>query len=64
MDEVKAFDNMVFGLDIGTRSVVGTVGYRKPSGEFFYHTFKAYAALLHLPETRIVSFSSILVKFT
>ena len=34
MDEVKAFENMVFGLDIGTRSVVGTVGYRKPSGEF------------------------------
>ncbi|MBO4781699.1 MAG: rod shape-determining protein [Lachnospiraceae bacterium] len=34
MDEARSFDNMVFGLDIGTRSVVGTVGYRKPTGEF------------------------------
>ena len=34
MDETRFPDNTVFGLDIGTRSVVGTVGYRKPSGEF------------------------------
>ncbi|MBR4344825.1 MAG: rod shape-determining protein [Lachnospiraceae bacterium] len=34
MNETKFPDNTVFGLDIGTRSVVGTVGYRKPTGEF------------------------------
>ncbi|MCQ2495030.1 MAG: rod shape-determining protein [Lachnospiraceae bacterium] len=30
----KIPDNLVFGLDIGTRSIVGTVGYRKPTGQF------------------------------
>ena len=34
MDQTRFPENTVFGLDIGTRSVVGTVGYRKPSGEF------------------------------
>ena len=34
MNEMKFPDNTVFGLDIGTRSVVGTVGYMKPTGEF------------------------------
>ena len=34
MDGTKFPENTVFGLDIGTRSVVGTVGYRKPTGEF------------------------------
>lgn len=34
MGAMKFPDNTVFGLDIGTRSVVGTVGYRKPTGEF------------------------------
>ena len=34
MGETKFPENTVFGLDIGTRSVVGTVGYRRPSGEF------------------------------
>ena len=34
MGVLKFPDNTVFGLDIGTRSVVGTVGYRKPTGEF------------------------------
>ncbi len=27
-------EQMIFGLDIGTRSIVGTVGYRKNDGEF------------------------------
>lgn len=27
-------EDLVFGLDIGTRSIVGTVGYRLPDGEF------------------------------
>lgn len=34
MSENNIPENLVFGLDIGTRSVVGTVGYRKPSGQF------------------------------
>ncbi len=34
MSESRIPENLVFGLDIGTRSVVGTVGYRKPSGQF------------------------------
>lgn len=34
MGNAVFIDNTVFGLDIGTRSVVGTVGYRKPTGEF------------------------------
>lgn len=34
MGEYVNADNLVFGLDIGTRSIVGTVGYRKPSGQF------------------------------
>ena len=31
---MKYPDNLVFGLDIGTRSVVGTVGYKQ--GDMFY----------------------------
>ena len=34
MSDKKFPENTVFGLDIGTRSVVGTVGYRKPNGQF------------------------------
>ena len=34
MSDKKFPENTVFGLDIGTRSVVGTVGYRKPTGQF------------------------------
>lgn len=34
MAKVKAQDNLIFGLDIGTRSIVGTVGYLK--GEEFH----------------------------
>ena len=29
MAEYKEQGNLVFGLDIGTRSIVGTVGYRE-----------------------------------
>ncbi len=32
-DQKKLNDNYIFGLDIGTRSVVGVVGY-KTEGEF------------------------------
>ena len=33
MNEVKVNgEDLVFGLDIGTRSVVGTVGYRQEIG--------------------------------
>ena len=34
MSDKKFPENTVVGLDIGTRSVVGTVGYRKPTGQF------------------------------
>ena len=30
----KLTEPLVFGLDIGTRSIVGTVGYRTPDGGF------------------------------
>jgi len=40
-------DDFVFGLDIGTRSIVGTVGYRQPDGHF---VVVAQAAVQH--ETR------------
>lgn len=32
--EAQLPDDFVFGLDIGTRSIVGTVGYRQPDGHF------------------------------
>lgn len=32
--DLRAAGPLVFGLDIGTRSVVGTVGYKKNSGKF------------------------------
>lgn len=34
MDGIKYPDNMVFGLDIGTRSIIGTVGYKDRTGRF------------------------------
>lgn len=34
MDTIIQPDKLVFGLDIGTRSVVGTVGYKKNAREF------------------------------
>lgn len=45
--EAQLPDNFVFGLDIGTRSIVGTVGYRQPDGHF---VVVAQAAVQH--ETR------------
>lgn len=32
MSEIKCPDNYVFGLDIGTRSLVGTIGYEDSYG--------------------------------
>ena len=32
--EAQLPDDFVFGLDIGTRSIVGTVCYRQPDGHF------------------------------
>lgn len=34
MENVKYPEHLVFGLDIGTRSIVGTVGYRDNSNQF------------------------------
>ena len=34
MEGMKYPDNLVFGLDIGTRSIVGTVGYKDRAGRF------------------------------
>ena len=35
MENVKKYPGqLVFGLDIGTRSIVGTVGYRQDDGRF------------------------------
>lgn len=34
MEGMKYPDNLVFGLDIGTRSIVGTVGYKDRTGRF------------------------------
>ncbi len=34
MEGIKYPDNLVFGLDIGTRSIVGTVGYKDRAGRF------------------------------
>ena len=34
MDTIIQPDKLVFGLDIGTRSIVGTVGYKKNAKEF------------------------------
>jgi cell division protein FtsA len=34
MDGIKYPDSLVFGLDIGTRSIVGTVGYKDRQGRF------------------------------
>lgn len=34
MDAITYPDNMVFGLDIGTRSIVGTVGYKQNEHDF------------------------------
>lgn len=34
MEGIKYPDNLVFGLDIGTRSIVGTVGYKDRTGRF------------------------------
>lgn len=45
--EAQLPDDFVFGLDIGTRSIVGTVGYRQPDGHF---VVVAQAAVQH--ETR------------
>lgn len=45
--EAQLPDDFVFGLDIGTRSIVGTVGYRQPNGHF---VVVAQAAVQH--ETR------------
>lgn len=45
--EAQLPDDFVFGLDIGTRSIVGTVGYRQPDGHF---VVAAQAAVQH--ETR------------
>ena len=33
MDTIIQPDKLVFGLDIGTRSIVGTVGYKKNAKE-------------------------------
>ena len=45
--EAQLPDDFVFGLDIATRSIVGTVGYRQPDGHF---VVVAQAAVQH--ETR------------
>ena len=42
--EAQLPDDFVFGLDIGTRSIVGTVGYRQPDGHF---VVVAQAAVQH-----------------
>lgn len=34
MENIKYPEHLVFGLDIGTRSIVGTVGYRDSSNQF------------------------------
>lgn len=34
MEHVRYPEHLVFGLDIGTRSIVGTVGYRENTGNF------------------------------
>ncbi len=34
MEKIKYPDNLVFGLDIGTRSIVGTVGYKENTNNF------------------------------
>lgn len=47
MEGTKYPDNLVFGLDIGTRSIVGTVGYREHSSKF-----KVIAHVVKEHETR------------
>lgn len=44
MEGTKYLDNLVFGLDIGTRSIVGTVGYREHASKFkvVAHVAKAH----------------------
>lgn len=43
----KCPENYIFGLDIGTRSIVGTVGYREDE-----KTFKVVAQVVKMHETR------------
>lgn len=47
MEGTKYPDNLVFGLDIGTRSIVGTVGYREHASKF-----KVVAHVVKEHETR------------
>lgn len=34
MENIRYPEHLVFGLDIGTRSIVGTVGYRENNNNF------------------------------
>ena len=54
--EAQLPDDFVFGLDIGTRSIVGTVGYRQPDGHF---VVVAQAAVQH--ETRAMTVWTIMI---
>lgn len=47
MEGTRYPDNLVFGLDIGTRSIVGTVGYKDRAGRF-----KVIAQVVKEHETR------------
>ena len=41
MEKDKNTNNYVFGLDIGTRSIVGVVGYLDNGRKASYNTFNA-----------------------
>lgn len=47
MESIRYPEHMVFGLDIGTRSIVGTVGYKENERQF-----KVVAQVTRLHETR------------
>lgn len=47
MERSKYQDNLVFGLDIGTRSIVGTVGYKENT-----HNFKVLSHVVREHDTR------------
>ena len=47
MSEVNKYPGqLVFGLDIGTRSIVGTVGYKIGEKLLFFQEFKNLVGLL------------------